>query len=293
MAKSAAKKKISVKKSHRKPSQVLGKIRLDRLRPLPTQNDATLERRLIEQQAELTKIQHAYLFNGERAVIVFEGVDAAGKGGTIRRMAWALDPRSLHVWPISSPNEIERRQHYLQRFWQKLPARTQLSVFDRSWYGRVLVERVEGFASKPEWKRAYGEINEFERQLTDSGIRIVKLFLHVSKDEQLRRFEARLRDPLKRWKLSYEDFRNREKWDDYISAIEEMFDRTNTGTAPWFVIPSDDKEAARVEALRIIVERLSAGIDIDATPIDPKIVELARSVLTDTTAKVGRKKSGK
>jgi polyphosphate kinase 2 (PPK2 family) len=292
MAKNST-KKASPKKPIRTLPQAVRKIRLDHLKPLPAQNEVTLERRLVEQQAELTKIQHAYLFNRERAVIVFEGVDAAGKGGTIRRMAWALDPRSLHVWPISSPNEIEKQQHYLQRFWQKLPAKSQLAVFDRSWYGRVLVERVEGFASKPEWKRAYGEINEFERQLTDSGIRIVKLFLHVSKDEQLRRFEARLRDPLKRWKLSYEDFRNREKWDDYISAIEDMFDRTNTTTAPWFVIPSDDKEAARVEALRIIVERLSAGIDIDATPIDPKIVELAREVLTNTAAKAGRKKTAK
>ncbi|HEX9449578.1 MAG TPA: DUF5590 domain-containing protein [Dongiaceae bacterium] len=273
--------------------RLMRKIRLDRLKALPAQEPASLEKQLAEQQSKLTKIQHAYLFNGERAVIVFEGVDAAGKGGTIRRMAWALDPRSLHVWPISSPNEIEKKQHYLQRFWNRLPARCQLAVFDRSWYGRVLVERVEGFASKQEWKRAYGEINEFERQLSNDGIHIVKLFLHVSKDEQLRRFEARLRDPLKRWKLSYEDFRNREKWDDYIDAIEDMFDRTNTATAPWFVIHSDNKEAARVESLRIIVERLSAGIDIDATPIDPKIVELAQHVLTANAKKVSRKKAQK
>jgi polyphosphate kinase 2 (PPK2 family) len=272
-------------KSTTKPAKVVKKIRLDHLKPLPSQAPAALETQLAEQQAKLTKIQHAYLFNGERAVIVFEGVDAAGKGGTIRRIAWALDPRSLHVWPISSPNEIEKRQHYLQRFWNRLPARSQLAVFDRSWYGRVLVERVEGFASKLEWRRAYGEINDFEKQLTDDGIRIVKLFLHISKEEQLRRFEARLRDPLKRWKLSYEDFRNRDKWDDYIAAIQEMFDRTNAPTAPWFAIPSDNKEAARIQALRIIVDRLSDGIDIDATPIDPKIIELARNVLTDTAEK--------
>jgi polyphosphate kinase 2 (PPK2 family) len=280
-------------KSTSKPAKVTGKIRLDRLKALPKQDAATLETQLAEQQGKLTKIQHAYLFNGERAVIVFEGVDAAGKGGTIRRIAWALDPRSLHVWPISSPNEIEKRQHYLQRFWNRLPARSQLAVFDRSWYGRVLVERVEGFASKAEWRRAYGEINDFEKQLTDDGIRIVKLFLHVSKEEQLRRFEARLRDPLKRWKLSYEDFRNREKWDDYTAAIEEMFDRTNVATAPWHVIPSDDKEAARVQSLRVIVDRLADDIDIDATPIDPKIIELARSVLTESAEKLPRKKSGK
>lgn len=253
--------------------------RLDRLTALPAASEKETEAQLVAYQEQLTKIQHAYLFHDERAVIVFEGVDAAGKGGTIRRIAWALDPRSLHVWPIGSPNEIERRQHYLQRFWQRLPEKGQFAVFDRSWYGRVLVERVEGFAKVKEWQRAYDEINEFERQLTDSGIRIVKLFLHVSKEEQLQRFEARLEDPLKRWKLSYEDFRNRDKWDDYILAIEEMFERTDTPSAPWHVIPSDDKPAARIEALRIIVERLADGLDIDEIPIDRKIIELAERYL--------------
>ena len=254
--------------------------RLDKLTPLPVRDEKDLDALLVTYQERLTRIQHAYLFNGERAVIVFEGVDAAGKGGTIRRIAWALDPRSLHVWPIGSPNEIERRQHYLQRFWQRLPEKGQFAVFDRSWYGRVLVERVEGFAKPREWRRAYGEINEFERQLTDSGIRIIKLFLHVSKEEQLLRFEARLKDPLKRWKLSYEDFRNRDKWDDYDAAIEEMFEQTDVETAPWHIIPSDHKAAARVEAIRIIVDRLSAGVDTEAIPIDPKILDLAKRYLS-------------
>ena len=254
--------------------------RLDKLAPLPVRDEKDLDALLVTYQERLTRIQHAYLFNGERAVIVFEGVDAAGKGGTIRRIAWALDPRSLHVWPIGSPNEIERRQHYLQRFWQRLPEKGQFAVFDRSWYGRVLVERVEGFAKPREWRRAYGEINEFERQLTDSGIRIIKLFLHVSKEEQLLRFEARLKDPLKRWKLSYEDFRNRDKWDDYDAAIEEMFEQTDVETAPWHIIPSDHKAAARVEAIRIIVDRLSAGVDTEAIPIDPKILDLAKRYLS-------------
>jgi polyphosphate kinase 2 (PPK2 family) len=261
--------------------------RLDHLLPLPTEDEKALDARLVSYQERLTRIQHAYLFNGERAVIVFEGVDAAGKGGTIRRIAWALDPRSLHVWPIGSPNEIERRQHYLQRFWQRLPEKGQFAVFDRSWYGRVLVERVEDFASPADWQRAYGEINEFERQLTDSGFRVVKLFLHVSKEEQLRRFEARLKDPLKRWKLSYEDFRNREKWDDYIAAIEDMFDRTDTEAAPWHIIPSDDKAAARVEALRIIAEKLADGLDTEEIPIDPKILELAERYLSHKKKKPG------
>jgi polyphosphate kinase 2 (PPK2 family) len=269
-------KKDHPEKDREKPAHP---TQLDHLLALPAEDEKALDARLVSYQERLTRIQHAYLFNGDRAVIVFEGVDAAGKGGTIRRIAWALDPRSLHVWPIGSPNEIERRQHYLQRFWQRLPEKGQFAVFDRSWYGRVLVERVEGFASPADWQRAYGEINEFERQLTDSGFRIVKLFLHVSKEEQLRRFEARLKDPLKRWKLSYEDFRNRERWDDYIAAIEDMFNRTDSEAAPWHIIPSDDKAAARVEALRIIVENLAVGLDIEEIPIDPKILELAERYL--------------
>src|SRR6185369_14096243 len=212
-------------------------------------------------------IQHAYLFHGQRAVIVFEGVDAAGKGGTIRRIAWALDPRSLHVWPISAPNEIEKKQHYLQRFWQRLPGAGQLAIFDRSWYGCVLVERVEGFAEPAAWKRAYDEINDFERQLTDDGCHVIKLCLHVDKEEQLKRFEARLEDPLKRWKLSYEDFRNREKWDAYVEAIEDMLEKTDTKHAPWHVVPSNDKAAARLQALTYIADQLADGHDIDEIPI--------------------------
>ncbi|MET1026585.1 MAG: polyphosphate kinase [Dongiaceae bacterium] len=256
------------------------KIRLAKLPRLDQQAEVVYDELLIEQQRQLTQIQHAFLFRGERAVIVFEGMDAAGKGGTIRRIAWALDPRSLDVWPIAAPNEIEKRQHYLQRFWTRVPENGHFAVFDRSWYGRVLVERVEGFATKAEWKRAYREINEFERQLTDSGFRMVKLFLHITKDEQLRRFEARLKDPLKRWKLSYEDFRNREKWDDYVAATEDMFDKTNSANAPWHVIQSDNKAAARCAALDVIIKRLSAGLDLNAAIIDPKVVELASTVLS-------------
>src|SRR6185369_2246597 len=150
---------------------------------------------------------------------------------------------------------------------------------DRSWYGRVLVERVEGFAPKEAWKRAYGEINDFERQMVDDGIRVIKIFLHVSKDEQIRRFEDRLNNPLKRWKLSYEDFRNRDKWDRYVEAIEDMFDRTSTKAAPWDVIQGDNKPSARIEALKVITRRMSKGIDIKEAPIDPKIVALAKQAL--------------
>jgi polyphosphate kinase 2 (PPK2 family) len=261
------------------------KVRLSKLKKLPNRPEAEDEKLLVEQQLLLERIQHAALFSGHRSVVVFEGMDAAGKGGTIRRIAWALDPRSLKVWPIAAPNEIEKKQHYLQRFWARLPEKGQMAVFDRSWYGRVLVERVEGFAPREAWKRAYGEINEFERQMTDDGIRVVKIFLHVSKAEQVKRFEERLNNPLKRWKLSYEDFRNRAKWDEYVKAVEDMFERTSTRHAPWNVIQADNKPSARVAALKIITRCLSAGVDLNEAPIDPKIVTLAKQAL-------GRRKKG-
>jgi polyphosphate kinase 2 (PPK2 family) len=255
------------------------RIKLDKLKRLPVRSAVKNDELLAHEQNRLTRIQQAYLFTGERGVVVFEGMDAAGKGGAIRRIAWAMDPRSLKVWPIGGPNEIEKRQHYLQRFWVRLPERSQISIFDRSWYGRVLVERVEQFASISEWRRAYFEINEFERQLVDSGFKIAKIFLHISKDEQLRRFEERLRDPLKRWKLTYEDFRNREKWQENIAAAEDMLARTNTKCAPWEVIPADDKPAARLCALRLIAERLSVGVDLGSPPIDAKLVRIARRAI--------------
>jgi polyphosphate kinase 2 (PPK2 family) len=252
------------------------KIRLSKLKRLSKIEYDVYDARLTELQHKLERVQHAHLFTGDRAVIAFEGMDAAGKGGAIRRISWALDPRSLHVWPIGAPDAIEQKQHYLQRFWTRMPAKGQLAIFDRSWYGRVLVERVESFARPEEWKRAYREINEFERQLTDSGIRVIKIFLHISKDEQLRRFEERLRNPLKRWKLSYEDFRNRDKWDDYVDAIEDMFDKTSTKAAPWHAIQGDNKPAARLETIKIIVEAMAHGITIGEPPIDPKVLKIAR-----------------
>lgn len=264
------------------------KIKLGALPSLPKRTEAQNEKLTETHQEKLVRIQQAYLFTGERAVVVFEGMDAAGKGGTIRRIAWAMDPRSLKVWPIGAPNEIERRQHYLQRFWSRLPERTQISVFDRSWYGRVLVERVEDLAKPAEWKRAYGEINDFEQQLVDDGIRVVKFFLHVSKDEQLRRLEDRLRNPLKRWKLSYEDFRNRDKWKEYVEAAEEMFARTSTSAAPWHVITSNDKAAARVQVLSILAQRLAIGLDLSDPPLDARVLKAAAQLLGKEAVKTGR-----
>ncbi|HEV8388779.1 MAG TPA: polyphosphate kinase [Dongiaceae bacterium] len=255
------------------------KIRLKSLRPLPKRSEEENDDLVKAHQKKLVRVQQALLFTGERAVVVFEGMDAAGKGGTIRRLAWAMDPRSLKVWPIGAPNEIEAKQHYLQRFWTRLPEKTQIAVFDRSWYGRVLVERVEGLTPKMDWKRAYREINAFEQQMVDDGIRVVKIFLHISKEEQRRQLIERMRDPLKRWKLSFDDFRNRSRWADYVEAIEDMFDHTGTKAAPWHAVPSDDKPAARAEALGILAKELSKGLDLSLPPLDRKIARAALKAL--------------
>lgn len=230
-------------------------------------------------QIELKRIQQAYLHTNDRAVIVFEGWDAAGKGGTIRRMATTMDPRGFRVWPIGAPSPAEQRHHYLHRFWSRLPAAGEIVVFDRSWYGRVLVERVEGFAREREWRRAYDEILAFERMLLDDGVRMVKLFLHISQKEQKKRFVERLENPIKRWKLSYEDFRNREKWSQYEAAIEEMVQRTSTARAPWTVLSSEQKKAGRLDALATIVARLSDGVDLAPRPLDAALLEQARAAL--------------
>jgi polyphosphate kinase 2 (PPK2 family) len=233
------------------------------------------EKRLKEEQRRLQRIQQAYLHTGDRAVIVLEGYDAAGKGGAIRRMSAELDPRSFKVWPIAAPNEIERRQHYLQRFWARLPERGQIAVFDRSWYGRVLVERVEGLAPRRDWRRAVREINDFERLLVDDGAHVVKVFLHVSPEVQLRRFRERLTTPRKRWKLSFDDFRNRARRAEYDQAVADMLDETSTGRAPWHVIPADHKLYARVETLRCIADAVSEGVDLGVAPISAELRELA------------------
>ncbi len=188
--------------------------------------------------------------------IALEGWDAAGKGGAISRLTQKLDPRGLSVWSIAAPSEDEKKHHYLWRFWKRLPEYGRWALFDRTWYGRVLVERVEGFAKKAEWTRAYREIREFEQQLTDDGATLVKIFLAVTKDEQLRRFKEREQDPYKRWKITDEDWRNRGKWDDYIEAAEEMFERTASDVAPWTVIGANKKWYGRIEVLRTVLRRL-------------------------------------
>lgn len=237
-------------------------------------------------QIELKRIQQAYLHTGMRASIVFEGWDAAGKGGTIRRMASAMDPRGFRVWPIGAPSAAEKGHHYLHRFWTRLPGAGEIVVFDRSWYGRVLVERVEGFAEKAEWQRAYDEIVAFEKLLLDDGARVVKLFLHISPGEQKKRFVDRLRDPLKRWKLSWEDLRNREKWTQYEEATQEMVRRTSTRRAPWTVVSSEQKKWGRIKALETIVEALSEGVDLSPRPLDLQLLEQAQTRLGIDPAEV-------
>jgi polyphosphate kinase 2 (PPK2 family) len=185
----------------------------------------------------------------------------------------------VRVSQFAAPTYDEKRHHFLWRFWPKLPGWGGMSVFDRSWYGRVLVERVEKLTPKKDWQRAYREINEFERQLVDNGFRVVKIFLHISKEQQRTELIERMRDPLKRWKLSFDDFRNRARWSDYVEAIEDMFDRTNTTAAPWHVVPSDDKPAARAEALRILAKQLSKGLDLSLPPLDRKIARTALKML--------------
>lgn len=237
---------------------------------------AEIEKRL---QLRLLEILIAYHRQQRAAVILLEGWDAAGKGGLIKRLTAEMDPRFLKVVPISAPNEHERRQHYLTRFWAELPEKGDWTVFDRSWYGRVAVERVEGFASPEDWGRAYGEINAFESTLVTHGTRIVKLFLHISQDEQDERLVDRLERPWKRWKVTEEDFRNRGHRAAYVDAYEEMFERTDSAHARWHIIGANHKKAARIEGLRIIADALAEGVDLSDPPLTPEMRKLAEREL--------------
>ncbi len=194
------------------------------------------------------------------AIFVFEGWDAAGKGGAIKRLTAVLDPRGYSVIPIAAPSGDERRHHYLWRFWKQLPKAGHFTIFDRSWYGRVMVERIEGFCPEAAWKRAYREITEFERHLTNFGMVVCKFWLHISKDEQLRRFQQRGKDPYKSYKLTDEDWRNREKWNHYEAAVDEMLERTSTLHAPWTIVEANDKLHARVKVVKTVVDALEKAV---------------------------------
>ena len=194
-------------------------------------------------------------------ILCYEGWDAAGKGGNIRRIAKPLDPRGFDVIPIASPEPHELNRHYLWRFWTRVPRSGHVCIFDRTWYGRVMVERLEGFCSEEDWKRAYNEINEFERQLTDWGAVLLKFWIHIDQDTQLERFTERENTPEKQWKLTEEDWRNREKWPAYEEAVDEMLAKTSTENAPWYIIESNDKKYARIKTLKIVVEALEKACE--------------------------------
>jgi polyphosphate kinase 2 (PPK2 family) len=233
---------------------------------------------LAEVQQRLKQVHIAHIVHKRRAIIMFEGWDASGKGGTIQRVTSEWDPRYFEVWPIKAPTPPELARHFLWRFWTKLPAAGHINLFDRSWYGRVLVERVEGYATKAEWHRAYDEINEFEAQQKDDGTTIVKLFLHTTQEEQDKRFKARLEHPWKRWKINPDDFRNREKRAAYLEAMEEMFDRTDTRWAPWQVIDGTHKKYARIAALTHIADVLEKAVPMSPPKTDPETARLAKDV---------------
>lgn len=210
----------------------------------------------------LLELQHALKGSSRSVIIVVEGPDAAGKGGMIKRLVERLDPRHIRVYSTIKPTDEEYAHHYLWRFWNKLPRRGEIAIFDRSWYGRVLVERIEGFCSKTEWKRAYREINEFERVLHDDGTILIKLWLQITKQEQMVRFKKRAADPMKNWKITDEDWRNRNRWNAYLRAAEDMFVKTSPEFAPWQIVPANFKWYARVKALDTVCKRLGAALGV-------------------------------
>jgi polyphosphate kinase 2 (PPK2 family) len=214
---------------------------------------STYKKSLRELQEQVRDIPRRLKAAGRSMILVFEGWDASGKGGCIRRLTDALREDRFQVFPTSAPSEEERARHYLWRFWRTFPPVGSLAIYDRSWYGRVLVERVEGFATEEQWTRAYVEICEMERSLVREGAILCKFWLEISPEEQLRRFEARLSDPKKRWKLTDEDWRNRSRRDEYLAAAEDMFSLTDTTAAPWTIIPAEDKKYARLAVLRHIL----------------------------------------
>ena len=236
------------------------------LRKTPLLSEVSLADKTIaddEYKTELDRLQkelsdlHNEIYRRKIPVIIaYEGWDAAGKGGNIKRITAALDPRGFEVQPIASPEPHEKARHFLWRFWTRLPKDGHIAIFDRTWYGRVMVERLEGFCSENDWQRAYNEMNEFEKELADWGAVVIKFWVQIDNQTQLERFTDRQNTPEKQWKITDEDWRNREKWDQYEAAIDEMLQKTNTTFAPWYILESNDKKYARIKALRIVVDSL-------------------------------------
>jgi polyphosphate:AMP phosphotransferase len=236
-------------------------------------------------QGKLSELVRDPRFKGRSLVCAFEGADAAGKGGAIRRIAAALDARQYQVTPVAAPTDEEKAQPHLWRFWRHLPRHGHVAIFDRTWYGRVLVERVEGFCSEADWLRAYGEINDFEHELIDAGVIVVKFWLQISQAEQLKRFKEREKVAFKRFKITEEDWRNREKWHDYQQAICDMVERTSTGESPWTLVEANDKNYARVKILRTLCQRLEAALQIpchsEQAAKDKPVKKSAKSAKSD------------
>ena len=229
-------------------------------------------------QERISRLFVANHVHKRKAIVLCEGWDAAGKGGAIQRMTAECDPRAYKVWPIAAPTDEEKAHHYLWRFWTRMPGAGEVAIFDRSWYGRVLVERVEGLASEAEWRRAYDEINELEAQLAADGTAIVKLFFHVTQEVQDERLRARLDHPWKRWKVNADDIRNRARRKDYLAALKDMFAATDTRWAPWTMIDGNDKKAARIAALTRVAEALAAALPAKPPPRRPEMERLAQEL---------------
>lgn len=225
-----------------------------------TLTDEEYRKELRELQKKLGELHNKLYRKKVPVIIAYEGWDAAGKGGNIKRITGALDPRGFEVHPIASPEPHEKARHYLWRFWNRLPKTGHIVIFDRTWYGRVMVERLEGFCSENDWQRAYNEINEFEKELSDWGAVIIKFWVQIDKETQLERFTERQNTPEKQWKITEEDWRNREKWDLYEGAVNEMLQKTNTSYAPWYILESNDKKYARIKALKIVINAIEQAL---------------------------------
>jgi polyphosphate kinase 2 (PPK2 family) len=238
--------------------------------------DGDYDEALAAVQNRLARIQVAHIVHGRRSVVLLEGWDAAGKGGIIQRLTAEWDPRHFRVWPIGAPTPEEKARHFLWRFWTRLPGRGEVAVFDRSWYGRVLVERVDGFATEAQWRRGYDEINEFEAQQKDDGTVIVKLFVHITADTQDERLRKRLTHPWKRWKTGAEDFHNRARRPEYLDAITDMLKLTDTRWCPWAVIDGNNKKSARIAALTHVADRLEKAVPMTPPQPDDALIRLAK-----------------
>jgi polyphosphate kinase 2 (PPK2 family) len=218
---------------------------------------------LLRYQVALSYLAYQVYLQQRPVIIIYEGWDAAGKGGNIKRVIEKLDPRGYTLHPIGVPKDDDANHHYLWRFWRRLPVQGEIAIFDRSWYGRVLVERIEGLCTEAEWKRAFREINDLERQLVNFGTVMVKFWIHISPEEQLQRFQDRAKTDIKQWKLTAEDWRNRAKWDDYQAATDEVLVKTSTLRAPWTIVEGNCKRYARIKTLKTLVKRLSQELDYD------------------------------